>query len=264
MSFYNESVSVSYHHGSRIILTPAWHDKNIICPNSKLYYVLRGEICVEAEGKKLIAREGDAMLIPSGIKHSYHLTELGFAEKYWFHFDLRIAQSNYFDCIDIPRIKHLGTSASISALFRAVIGANMQRPQDKLTSSSALLSLLAIYIGGAEYIEAPSEPPDETDKVISYIKKNYHESFTLEGLADMANLSPNYLLKKFRERTGLPPHKYINELRLERAKFLLEHTEKSVNSIMEEVGFWDSAHFSKLFKAKTGYAPSKFRRVLKS
>ena len=46
-NFNSESISVLYHHGSRIILNNNWHDKNVICPNSKIYYVLDGEIAVE-------------------------------------------------------------------------------------------------------------------------------------------------------------------------------------------------------------------------
>lgn len=262
MSFYNDPISVTYHHGSKILLTSEWHDRNIICPNSKFYYVLNGELCVQTETEKLIAMAGDAILIPAGIKHSYYLTKLGFAEKYWFHFDLRIAQGNYFDFLKIPKIKHIGRDSALDGLFEGIIAADSHNPRERLRASSALLDLVSLYIGDAEYISVENEKPDETDRVINYIKKNYHESFTLSGLSDIANLSPNYLEKKFKERTGLPPLKYINALRLERAKFLLEHSQKSVAEIMEEVGFWDASHFSKLFKSETGYSPTKFRKAI--
>ena len=78
----------------------------------------------------------------------------------------------------------------------------------------------------------------------------------------MANLTPNYFTKKFKEKTGHTPLKYVNILRLERAKFLLEHTERPISEVMEEVGFLDAAHFSKLFKLGTGYTPTKFRKAL--
>ena len=210
MSFYNDPISVTYHHGSKILLTSAWHDRNIICPNSKFYYVLRGEICIQTETEKLIAKAGDAILIPAGIKHSYYLTELGFAEKYWFHFDLRIAQGNYFDYLNLPKIKHLGHNAELINLFEMIINADSQIPGERLRASSALLNLISVYVSNAEYIRVENEKTDETERVINYIKKNYHENFTLAALSDIANLSPNYLEKKFKERTGLPPLKYVN------------------------------------------------------
>ena len=61
----NEAISVIYHHGSKITLTSEWKDKNIICPNSKIYYVIDGELCVEINGNEYTAKAGDAILIPS-------------------------------------------------------------------------------------------------------------------------------------------------------------------------------------------------------
>ena len=113
----SEAISVIYHHGSRITLTTEWRDKNIICPNSKIYYVIEGELCVEIAGKIDIAKAGDVMLRPSGIKHSYYLTDLGRAEKYWFHFDLRLGQRNYFDTVKLPYVKHIGISDELIRIF---------------------------------------------------------------------------------------------------------------------------------------------------
>lgn len=261
---HNDTLTVTYHHGSYITLTSDWHDKNIICPNSKIYYVTEGEICVETGNRKYTARPGDAILIPAGIKHTYYLGEVAFAKKYWFHFDLRCAQTNYFDLVDFEYIKHIGLSKELKELFSTVVSSTGNKPSDRITVASAVASIISIYLEGADYAKASSEENDETDKVITFIKKNYFEKFTLPDLADMAKLSPNHFAKKFKEKVGHPPLKYINILRLERAKFLLEHTEKPINTVMEEVGFWDSAHFSKLFKAETGYSPSKFRKALMS
>ena len=130
---------------------------------------------------------------------------------------------------------------------------------NKLTISSAIISIITRYLGASVFTEAKGKAEDETDIVIKYIKKNYDERFSLEQLAAMANLTPNYFTKKFKERTGHPPLKYLNILKIERAKFLLEHTEMPINSIMEEIGILDAAHFSKLFKTNTGYSPRRFR-----
>jgi AraC-like DNA-binding protein len=261
-NFNSESISVLYHHGSRIILNNNWHDKNVICPNSKIYYVLDGEIAVEIGKELIIAKSGDMMLIPAGVKHSYHLTELCYAEKYWFHFDLRCGQKNHFDSINMPYIKHVGITKQLTDSFETAINTPHTAPTNKLAISAAVMSIISSYLVGCEYKYSPPSERDETEKVIAYIKKNYAEKTDLEALAKMAKLSPNYFIKKFKERHGFSPLKYINILRVERAKFLLEHTEKPINEIMEEVGFLDASHFSKLFRSETGYSPSKFRRVI--
>ncbi len=261
-NLFSESATAIYHYGGKAILTPSWHDKNVICPNSKIYYVTDGEICVETEKKLLIAKSGDAILIPAGVKHSYRLTDENYAEKFWFHFDLRLGVNNFFDNLDFPYLTRLGVNDYIISLFNvAVTKAKSLAPNDQLATAGAVCSVIAYYMDNCPFVQTTTANNDEIDEIISFIKKNYCEKFTLEELAFKANLSPNYFIRKFKERTGQPPLKYLNNLKLERCKFLLEHSSKPVNAIMEEVGFWDQAHFSKLFKATTGYSPRRFREV---
>ena len=260
---YRDAISAVFHHGARTVLNTEWQDKNVICPNSKIYYVIDGELVVEVMGKTLIAKCGDAIVIPSGIKHSYHLTSLGYAEKYWFHFDLRLGQNNFFYYTDIPFIKHLGLREELCELCETIVNKDEETPEKMLLKSSAILSVISVYMKDASYILTEPNNKDETDEVIDFIKKNYFERFTLEALASMANLAPNYFAKKFKEKTGHPPLKYINILRVEKAKFLLEYSDDPINKIMEIVGFGDFAHFTKLFKKETGYSPTKYRNALK-
>lgn len=257
--FY-EAVSVTYHYGAHSVLGQGWHDKNVIIPNSKIYYVIDGEISVETENEILTARKGDAILIPAGVKHAYYLTQSEHAEKYWFHFDLRSGAVNFFERIKFPFITHLGLNKETIALFEMAVGVKRPPSQnERLKTSSAILSIIAEYLNSSGFTEASSMPEDETDAVIDYVKKNYAEKFTLYSLSKMARLTPNYFTKKFKERTGYPPLKYINILRLERAKFLLEHSDMKIGEVMEKTGFLDAAHFSKLFKSATGYSPKGFR-----
>ena len=148
---YRDAISAVFHHGARTVLNTEWRDKNVICPNSKIYYVIDGELVVEVMGKTLIAKCGDAIVIPSGIKHSYHLTSLGYAEKYWFHFDLRLGQNNFFYYTDIPFIKHLGLREELCELCETIVNKDEETPEKMLLKSSAILSVISVYRkGGTE------------------------------------------------------------------------------------------------------------------
>lgn len=256
-----DTLSVTYHYGSKIRLTPKWHDKNVVVPNSKIYYVLSGEITVCANGERLVAKRGDAILIPAGIKHDYFLENVESAEKYWFHFDLRNGSSGFFESVTIPYITHLGTDEDTINLFESAVAFNSTgKIKDSLESLSAVLSIIARYLESCGYKETEKGCDDEIDLVIKEVKRSYSESYTLNRLAKIAKLAPNYFSKKFKERTGYPPLKYVNTLRIERAKFLLEHTKMPISEIMESVGILDASHFSKLFRATTGYSPKRFRQ----
>lgn len=261
-----DAVSVTYHYGAKTKLNGFWHDKNVIVPNSKIYYVTSGKIKVTVGSREYVAAVGDAILIPAGTKHDYSLyDEVTEAEKYWFHFDMRKTSAGFFEGLSLPYLTHVGTDSEILELYEKAVSFGRKTDlKSRLECSSAVLRIVAVYFEKSGYRELADKENDEIDKVIKHVKKNYSEKFTLDELAKMARLAPNYFAKKFKERTGHPPLKYVNVLKIERAKFLLEHTEKPICAIMEEIGLLDAAHFSKLFRASTGYSPKKFRDSFKN
>jgi len=82
---------------------------------------------------------------------------------------------------------------------------------------------------------------------------------TLAQLSAVACLSPNHLLRTFRQAFGQTPHQYLVARRLGRARELLATTETSVTDICLEVGFESLGSFSHLFRKRFGIAPSQFR-----
>jgi AraC family transcriptional regulator len=92
-----------------------------------------------------------------------------------------------------------------------------------------------------------------------FIELHAFDQLRLADLAQELGLSPFTTLRQFRASTGKTPHKYVLELRLERAKQLLKKTGASVESIAKNAGFDDLAYFSRFFKQRTGHSPSSFR-----
>lgn len=257
----NESLSVTFYHGEKIVLTPLWHDKNVISPNSKLYYIIDGELIVETPKEKLIGKRGDVILIPAGVKHNFHLTEKNYAKKYWFHFDLKKANNSIFELYSLPYKIHIGVNSSIINLFNTVIKhATGKGISNSLAVTGAVMTILSYYIDKCAITEKKTQD-DEMDKAINYIKNNYRENYTLEELSRFVNLSPSYFLKKFKKRTEHSPIQFVKMIKLERAKFLLEQSHESVGAIMEQLGFFDAAHFSKIFKQRYGHSPRKYREI---
>lgn len=258
-----EKTSATFYYGSKAVLAPRWHAKNVITPDSKIYYILEGELVVETDQEVLLAKSGDVILIPAGIKHDFHLTEVGYAVKYWFHFDLKLGNESYFEHYIFPYKIHVGKNTYLENLFETALKrADGKNISDNLAVSSLVMAIVAFYFDNCPYAES-KHSFDEIDNVIKLVKNNYNENFSLEELAKHVNLSPNYFVKKFKKRTGYSPMQFLKMIKLERAKFLLEHSRESVSSIMEQTGFFDSAHFSKMFKAHYGHSPKKFREIYK-
>jgi len=96
-----------------------------------------------------------------------------------------------------------------------------------------------------------------------YAAAMYAGTVTLTDLASVACLSPNHLLRTFRQAFGQTPHQYIVTRRLGRARELLAKTEISVTDICLEVGFESMGSFSHLFRKRFGVAPSEYRQQMR-
>jgi AraC-like DNA-binding protein len=257
----NQHLSANFVNGGFIKLNTAWNTKNVVCPESKLFYILEGEIAVEINGQVHIGKQGDMMLIPAELKHSFYLTAKGNAEKFWMHFDLKIGGINYFENYSVPYKISVGENVFVKKTFSELLQkAKNNTPTDKLTTSANVLTLVAFYTQNCIVTEK-RHVGDEIERVITYLKSHYDENPTVNDLCNLANLSPNYFVKKFKERTGYPPMRYLTVLKIELAKFLLQNTEDSVSKIMEQVGFFDQAHFSKVFKSLSGHSPRNYREL---
>lgn len=78
-------------------------------------------------------------------------------------------------------------------------------------------------------------------------------------LAAAVNLSTSRFAYLFRRETGVPPARYLRDLRMERARQLLERTFLSVKEVMAFVGINDPSHFSRDFRRRHGVAPTRLR-----
>ncbi len=97
--------------------------------------------------------------------------------------------------------------------------------------------------------------------VVEYIEEHLDSGPTLEQMAAIARLSPNYFAWQFKRATGLPPHQYVLDRRVERAKhFLQTRSDISMAEVAAEAGFWDQSQFSHHFKRKIGVTPGQFRK----
>ncbi|MBY8912083.1 bifunctional transcriptional activator/DNA repair enzyme AdaA [Bacillus sp. YC2] len=104
--------------------------------------------------------------------------------------------------------------------------------------------------------------PDEewVTQITEYIDSHYHESLTLETLADMCHGSPYHLQRTFKKIRDTTPNEYIQNIRVATAERLLKLTDKTVTEIAMAIGISNTSHFATLFKKKTGSSPTEYRK----
>lgn len=90
-----------------------------------------------------------------------------------------------------------------------------------------------------------------------YIGRNLYGVCRVSSVAAYVGLEVHYFSKLFSKEAGLCPSKYIMQRKLEESKRLLEELHTNVTTVAESLGFCDTAHFSRCFKAAYGVSPSR-------
>ena len=101
--------------------------------------------------------------------------------------------------------------------------------------------------------------PWRVRRIADYVDAHLAEPLRIHDLSRLVGLSPGYLHRAFRDRTGKTPLGFINQRRIERAMTLLRRRNSSVAEIALAVGFTSPSHFARTFRDIVGASPSSFR-----
>jgi len=104
---------------------------------------------------------------------------------------------------------------------------------------------------------------ESINKAKEYLRENWIEDFSLEKTARAANLSPYYFSRLFKKETGITPHEYYLNIKLERLKEKLCDTNLSISEAFMCCGIDYHGYYGKLFKKNFGVTPSQFRKKMK-
>lgn len=94
---------------------------------------------------------------------------------------------------------------------------------------------------------------------IDYIYSHIHYRITIAELADYLKLSESYLSKLFHKEMGVSLSQYILDLKIEKAKNLLQYSDYNIVEIANYLSFSSQSHFIQVFQKKTGLTPHKYR-----
>lgn len=101
---------------------------------------------------------------------------------------------------------------------------------------------------------------DDLAPAKEYIQNHLSGEITVDELAASCNLSKFHFIRTFHKSTGFPPYRYVQIMRIDRAKQLLIFSNHSIAEIASEVGFGSQANFGKVFREITGTTPAAYRK----
>lgn len=222
------------------------------------------------KGRRHDSRPGDLVLFNPDEDHDGGPgTADGFRYTIWY-----LPAAFARDCLDpdagLPGAPYFATphvgDARMAAAFVRVTRALAAAPRESLRTEAAMRALFGALL--ARHGERPASGAalrrvDGTRlaRVKDYIQTHYWRDLTSAELADVAGLSRAHLSRAFGAAFHVPPHVYLNAVRIARAQALIR-AGMPLATVALDCGFADQSHFSRRFKGSVGVAPGDWRRMV--
>jgi transcriptional regulator GlxA family with amidase domain len=162
--------------------------------------------------------------------------------------------------VDEGDVVTTGASTAVYSLVLRMIaeagGAELAQQVGRMMLLDAERQSQAPYVSQA-MLEKPRHSLSE--KITHFLDTQLHNQISVTRLAAHCGTSERSLLRHFRAQFGTHPLGYIQHLRVERAKALLEATQLSFDEVVERCGYSDVPSFRKLFKRETSLTPADYR-----
>ena len=137
---------------------------------------------------------------------------------------------------------------------------------DSRLYAESVATMLAVHLLKRYSVQPPvireytgGLPSQKLRTAIAYINDNLEQNISLTEIATAVQMSPHYFATLFKQSMGVPPHQYLTQCRIERAKQLLQKQTLSVLQVSYLVGFQSQSHFAKVFRKHVGITPKLYQ-----
>jgi AraC-like DNA-binding protein len=251
---------------------PAHHyfnwSKGRVLDEYQLIYISSGEGIFESIqcGTQPVT-EGTVLLLFPGEWHRFKPNKKTGWDEFWVGFkgDIieNLATQQFLSKENA--VLNIGLHEIIIQLFTGII----EKTKEERTGYQPLVSGIVMHLLGEIHSLTKQQRFTADDVTASIIKKaaiimrtNIDNNIMMEKIAEELNVSYAWFRKAFKNYTGIAPHQYLLQLRIEKARLLLSDPSLSIKEIAALLNFESAFYFSRLFKEKMGVGPEQYRKNL--
>lgn len=223
--------------------------------HAELIYVVRGSISVTVEGETFTLRERELFVLFSSLAHSYQ--EAPDAQVILMLFDPSVTAFTKTLLYQKPVCPVIDGAPFAPMLERAVVLLHRNRPK---TAAAYLNAVLGEFLECVDLDPMPKDNRNMTARIMEYCTEHFTEAISLKQVADALLISQSSVSKFFSDRLQYGFRDYINDLRIEQVKTLLQETDQPITEVMYACGFTNQSTFNRVFRAACGCSPRAYRQ----
>lgn len=251
---------------------PAHHyfnwSKGRVLDEYQIIYIASGNGLFEsANCRQQPIKEGAILFLFPGEWHRFKPDPQSGWDEFWVGFkgDIieHIVQAQFLSKKNA--LLKIGLSETIIQLFTSII----EITKEERTGYQPLLSGIVMHLLGEIHSQTKQQlyiGEDVTESIINrariIFRTNIDQQINIEEVAKELCVSYAWFRKAFKTYTGIAPHQYLLQLKIEKAKMLLPNRSRPIKEIAFSLNFESAFYFSKLFKEKTGVSPKEYRKNL--
>lgn len=266
-----------------------WFFPEDYIPYCLLRFITRGEAVFKINGEEIIVHKNEIAYIPEGaVMSCWALSDNIEFYSIRFCVTARLNNSDFLgEYFHIPTITK-NAQESVLTYFQEIYQSATSQNPSRLFRIRGNLELILAYLTQRANAEGEAEIPSEHDVpdahsleairrrnaktqninrdpriqvVVDYLTPHLNESFTIQSLSEMAQVSQTSFRRLFKAHTGKSPSDYIRELRMTSAARMLLTSDREIAEIGYQVGFSDANYFSRTFRQVFGVSPHQYRRI---
>lgn len=239
-------------------------DSGRILQEYQLVYISEGRGTFESEPSgRCRVEAGHVFLVFPGVWHRFRpLPAVGWQEN-WIGFGGDVADRimQQFFSPEKPLIR-VGHDYELQDLIRSISGLANEAPPgyQQVVGARTMLALAHVRSRTMSLRPVDREVAKKVQEARHYLATHYDQKVDLEKLARRLGMSYSRFRMLFKAHTGVAPHQYLLDVRLNLARHWLTDSNLTVSEIADRLGFSTVYYFSRLFKKRTGASPSTYRR----
>ena len=238
-----------------------WHE------NLEILYFLNGECDIVNGSEEMKIQKGDIIIINSEAIHGVQFHNK-FADYILVHLDHTFCETMGFNTSDVQFIKKI-RDKKIAELITFALDEQEKKQEFyqesvKITLLSVLLQLFRNHTLKDADSDKATNKVKLTKKIMKYINKHFDDQLTIEEIENHCQYSRFYISRAFKEITGITIMTYLNDVRIEKAKSLLQNSTLNMSEIAAKCGFVSQSYFGKVFKKSEGVSPLEFKNKTKA